>query len=233
MKNVLMAVLIYLALITVIFYIIGYIIGTKFDARRKITQRAKELFETEKTFKEALEVYPKMLRKRYHKVCLRQDALLIIVTLALMIAVVSIHNEMSNWDAFTSRMVIFVSVIDAVIMFLMAYKGAEYVDNYYEDEEDGEYEDEILEEEKMKWYDIAGKWINDDDCNAIDVVEITKDCTFAYARNKEGRIITVSYLNAGNLSDGEGRLNLDDELMKDIRQIKEDIMFRVKKTGSD
>ena len=150
-----------------------------------------------------------------------------------MIVVVSIHNEMSNWDAFTSRMVIFVSVIDAVIMFLMAYKGAEYVDNYYEDEEDGEYEDEILEEEKMKWYDIAGKWINDDDCNAIDVVEITKGCTFAYARNKEGRIITVSYLNAGNLIDGEGRLNLDDELMKDIRQIKEDIMFRVKKTGSD
>lgn len=233
MKNVLMAVLIYLALITVIFYIIGYIIGTKFDARRKITQRAKELFETEKTFKEALEVYPKMLRKRYHKVCLRQDALLIIVTLALMIVVVSIHNEMSNWDAFTSRMVIFVLVIDAVIMFLMAYKGAEYVDNYYEDEEDGEYEDEILEEEKMKWYDIAGKWINDDDCNAIDVVEITEGCTFAYARNKEGRIITVSYLNAGNLFDGEGRLNLDDELMKDIRQIKEDIMFRVKKTGSD
>lgn len=226
MKNVLMAVLIYLALITVIFYIIGYIIGTKFDARRKITQRAKELFETEKTFKEALEVYPKMLRKRYHKVCLRQDALLIIVTLALMIVVVSIHNEMSNWDAFTSRMVIFVSVIDAVIMFLMAYKGAEYVDNYYEDE------DEILEEEKMKWYDIAGKWINDDDCNAIDVVEITEDCTFAYARNKEGRIITVSYWNAGNLIDGEGRLNLDDELMKAIIQIKKDIMFRVKKTGS-
>lgn len=227
MKNVLMAVLIYLALITVIFYIIGYIIGTKFDARRKITQRAKELFETEKTFKEALEVYPKMLRKRYHKVCLRQDALLIIVTLALMIAVVSIHNEMSNWDAFTSRMVIFALVIDAVIMFLMAYKGAEYVDNYYEDE------DEILEEEKMKWYDIAGKWINDDDCNAIDVVEITEDCTFAYARNKEGRIITVSYWNAGNLIDGEGRLNLDDELMKAIIQIKKDIMFRVKKTGSD
>lgn len=226
MKNVLMAVLIYLALITVIFYIIGYIIGTKFDARRKITQRAKELFETEKTFKEALEVYPKMLRKRYHKVCLRQDALLIIVTLALMIVVVSIHNEMSNWDAFTSRMVIFVLVIDAVIMFLMAYKGAEYVDNYYEDE------DEILEEEKMKWYDIAGKWINDDDCNAIDVVEITEDCTFAYARNKEGRIITVSYWNAGNLVDGEGRLNLDDELMKAIIQIKKDIMFRVKKTGS-
>ena len=236
MKDVLMAVLIYLALITTIFYIVGYIIGIKFDAKRKIIQRAKEQFQTEKTFKEALEVYPEMPRKRYKKICLRQDALLIGMVLALMIVVVSVNNRMNNWDGLTSKIAVLAFVVDALVMFLMAYKGAEYIDDYYNEIEDDEVYDENADEiddEKMEWYDIAGKWINNDGCKAIDVVRITDDYTLAYAKNEKGEIITFSYLDAGNLVDNDGRLNLDDNVLESIKHIKDDIKVRVKNTTFD